>query len=740
MKKSLLFLIPFIIALFVFFNVFNTHKPVKPTISTIFTSTPKFEASVKNEKEAATAELKSGGAGIQFTIPVADAKFSKKDNTSTFELPDATLQYEIKKDGPQQGLKETIILKNKNAPNNFSFDLNLENVDSFNPDPEKNSWHFFNKDGNELFYIPAGFMVDAKGVKSDAVDISITQKGENYTLKVSADKDWLASPSRAYPVLIDPSVIVSGGIAETEAQFGGNQRKLIYASSNWYAFYVDGTDVFYKKSSDGSSWGSAVDVDSSDADNINPSVYISGSLIYVAWIDTGSNVLEVNSINTASADALGTKCSSASPGTLASTYIASLAIAGDGTVYMATTDTAAGTVKAVYKLTFSGCSFTDISSTTGTETLRPNAAGDSTGIDVQIPASTSHYDKVDEAVADDATTRVYDQDGTAGTDYYALDNTGLTTETISSMDVVSRILVGYSGSGGGYAKAGVHITGQTDVYGSNRTSGAWTTHTETALAKPGGGSWAVGDLDGLQAAEQLKADYVCGKGCSYYTTNLTQIYINANWTRYYAANGSKPVLVTMGNNLHVISQDGNLSHSIYNGTSWTTYDTAIAAVTDSTFSATTDGTNIWVLSVSGTTGTNLYKYNGSWSSLTAPFTSQTNLTSASITYDSANSDLYASVIMDASEQAYYKSSDATSISWGSSTSLAFTAGDLGYISTPLSIAAAAEFGVAVRQGANFEFATVGAPTPTPTSAATPTPKVKVERGTKFQRGVKIEGQ
>ncbi|MEK7166485.1 MAG: hypothetical protein AAB874_06790 [Patescibacteria group bacterium] len=33
-------------------------------------------------------------------------------------------------------------------------------------------------------------------------------------------------PKRKYPVTIDPTVIVSGGIAETETQFGGLQRKV----------------------------------------------------------------------------------------------------------------------------------------------------------------------------------------------------------------------------------------------------------------------------------------------------------------------------------------------------------------------------------------------------------------------------------------------------------------------------------------------------------------------------------
>ena len=177
-------------------------------------------------------------------------------------------------------------------------------------------------------------------------------------------KNWILDPAREYPVSLDPSVIFTGtstSITEAEAQFGGLQRKLVYASSNWYAFYNDGTDVFYKKSSDGVSWGSNVDVDTADADNYNPSVWLEGTTIYVAWIDDSGDAIEVNTINTASSDALGTKCTSADQGTVdTASFTVSISVADDGTVYLAYSDTSTDTEVAVFKLTFAGCTFTDI--------------------------------------------------------------------------------------------------------------------------------------------------------------------------------------------------------------------------------------------------------------------------------------------------------------------------------------------------------------------------------------------
>jgi hypothetical protein len=92
-----------------------------------------------------------------------------------------------------------------------------------------------------------------------------------------------------------------------------------------------------------------------------------------------------------------------------------------------------------------------------------------------------------------------------------------------------------------------------------------------------------------------------------------------------------------------------------------------------------------------------------WESITAPWTSETNVLSVSLTYDSTNTDLIANIIKDSSEQAYYKTSDATTISWSSESPYEFTAGDLDNLSSPEIAAGTARMGVLLRQGANIEF-------------------------------------
>jgi len=54
------------------------------------------------------------------------------------------------------------------------------------------------------------------------------------------------------------------------------------------------------------------------------------------------------------------------------------------------------------------------------ETLRPNAAGDETNITYQYPNSTYHWDKVDEASADDGTTELHEYGSSYLRDLYNL--------------------------------------------------------------------------------------------------------------------------------------------------------------------------------------------------------------------------------------------------------------------------------------------------------------------------------
>jgi len=165
------------------------------------------------------------------------------------------------------------------------------------------------------------------------------------------------------------SVVVNGGITTSEAQFGGLQRKVVYVNSNWYAFYNDGTDVFYKKSSDGITWGSAVNLDSgedNDADNYNPSIDVTGNrYIHVAYFDDSADQVQMLTLDTNTDTTPQTSvCALTSPGAFdVTTYMVSVASFDATSALVAYSDTSAGSNVDVFEvagLTSATCTSTDV--------------------------------------------------------------------------------------------------------------------------------------------------------------------------------------------------------------------------------------------------------------------------------------------------------------------------------------------------------------------------------------------
>ncbi|TSC65983.1 MAG: hypothetical protein CEO21_281, partial [Microgenomates group bacterium Gr01-1014_80] len=416
-----------IILIPIYILLINLLTPEDHFLPPVFSNTlsargENFKVSIKEENGLPKQEFVSGKAKITATLtnthlkidssalpnflPVAKADYQLTDNVA--------LEYQVYKDSPEgkiagpstKGIKEDIVLKDKESPRSFQFQLDLEGISRWTN--KDNNWYFYSDDcqsqqntpqdtpgvespdtpGVEkncppVFYIPQAYMEDAKGEKSYSVlqevrpcptsNIQPPNPSSSFQhptsncalLYIAADSEWLDSEDRAWPVKIDPSIIVGGGIVEAETQFGGLQRKLVYANNYWYAFYNDGGQILYKKSQNGSKWTNSSDVDSTDTDNYNPSIWHESQYIYVAWIDNSADAIEVNRIDTSSSDSLGTKCTSADQGTIDTTsFTTSISVADDGTVYIAYSDTSTDTEADVLKLTFSGCTFTSLASAT----------------------------------------------------------------------------------------------------------------------------------------------------------------------------------------------------------------------------------------------------------------------------------------------------------------------------------------------------------------------------------------
>ena len=157
-----------------------------------------------------------------------------------------------------------------------------------------------------------------------------------------------------------------------------------------------------------------------------------------------------------------------------------------------------------------------------TEILRPNAAGDAS-LHTANGAATE-WECVDEATSDGDTTYVSQIDTAEVVSYYNLQATALTTETVDSVDCQHRSRG--DGTTGGRSRGGVRLS-SVDTAGALRSpADAYTLFEDAALARPGGGSWAVGDLNALQVYMGLRIQIAAGSS----ETRCTQIYVEINYT------------------------------------------------------------------------------------------------------------------------------------------------------------------------------------------------------------------
>ena len=114
------------------------------------------------------------------------------------------IEYEVE---PNR-IKENIIVKERQENYIFDFDINLSNLNISVAEDYK-SLELKNKEtGNTVFKIPSPVMYDANGESSDEVSYEISKEDEKLSIKVVADSEYFDAPGRAFPVVIDPQVIV----------------------------------------------------------------------------------------------------------------------------------------------------------------------------------------------------------------------------------------------------------------------------------------------------------------------------------------------------------------------------------------------------------------------------------------------------------------------------------------------------------------------------------------------------
>lgn len=188
--------------------------------------------------------LEAGDYSLSFNMPSASQQNAAKKTADMTEHADS--YYEDKKSDNRaviyqealtgvdvvytvrtSGLKEDIVLKNAAVPHSFEFVLTADGLTAVKRD---GTVYFQDREGNDIFHIGSLYMIDSNGKYSESVTCSIQQVKNGYSLVISASEEFLNAADTVYPVIIDPSIMITG----TSNTFDTCVDEQ-YPSSNYYA-------------------------------------------------------------------------------------------------------------------------------------------------------------------------------------------------------------------------------------------------------------------------------------------------------------------------------------------------------------------------------------------------------------------------------------------------------------------------------------------------------------------------
>ena len=113
------------------------------------------------------------------------------------------------------GIKENIMIKDKSESYRYYFLLHISGFDMKLAEKggdigfyRKNADAEADDPGVPEFIMPAPFMYDANGSRSNAVRYAFENMGNgNYVFSVEADAEWINAPERIFPVCVDPQLL-----------------------------------------------------------------------------------------------------------------------------------------------------------------------------------------------------------------------------------------------------------------------------------------------------------------------------------------------------------------------------------------------------------------------------------------------------------------------------------------------------------------------------------------------------
>ncbi len=159
---------------------------------------------------------------VKRELPKTDVKLedvAKVDNKSSILYNNVRANTDIEYILDGNAVKENIIVRAASNNYEYTFDLRLDGLVAL---LNENGSISINdaETGEAKYIIPAPYMFDANGNTSTDVEYTLIEiSSGRYLLAVTADKTWINTPGRAFPVTIDPTITYSANIVDTFISF-----------------------------------------------------------------------------------------------------------------------------------------------------------------------------------------------------------------------------------------------------------------------------------------------------------------------------------------------------------------------------------------------------------------------------------------------------------------------------------------------------------------------------------------
>ena len=132
-------------------------------------------------------------------------------------------------------IKETILIHEPQDRYHYAFTLRVSGLHAA---LEEERVVFYDAEETPVYEIPTPYMFDSEGNVSDEVHYALWEMaGDCYVLEVDADADWIEAPGRAFPVSVDPTLVLFSGRNDTDIVSGFTRSGLPNEASNGSNLY-----------------------------------------------------------------------------------------------------------------------------------------------------------------------------------------------------------------------------------------------------------------------------------------------------------------------------------------------------------------------------------------------------------------------------------------------------------------------------------------------------------------------